>query len=86
MRVGAHLLQKLVVVFPDKNFPTVAVKASLFSTVEKVQYNKNVFNPLSQSFTALWRVFHFLMFRFSSPGVFESDNIDEELTRAIEEK
>ena len=41
---------------------------------------------MSQSFTALWRVFHFLMFRFSSPGVFESDNIDEELTCAIEEK
>ena len=41
---------------------------------------------MSQSLTALWRVFHFLMFRFSSPGVFESDNIDEELTRAIDEK
>jgi hypothetical protein len=41
-----------------------------------------------QSFTALSRVFHFFIFffRFSSPGVFQSDNMDEELTRAVEEK
>jgi hypothetical protein len=72
---------------PTSYLPTTATCVNTgFHLFDASQAASQIINPLSQSFTALWRVFHFLIFRFSSPGVFESDNIDEELTRAIEEK